>query len=202
MNKNRGLRLFSLLFLLLIVAGCTARHTFTALVFDKKEPVGEIRGVSHTDEPFDLADLRGRYVLIFFGYTFCPDVCPTTLLEVGGALGALEQGGVPVAESVSAVFVTVDPERDTPDRMAQYIGAFHPGIIGVVVDPSQLEAVKSSYGVYAAKSDVSQTSAAGYLMDHTAAIYVIDREGNLAALFSNDTPADVMAADMKALIGR
>lgn len=200
--KTLRTHLLLLLLSTLVVSGCRDNHTYTGQLFEDRLPVGEIHGVSHTGEPFDLADLQGKYVLLFFGYTFCPDVCPTTLLEVSDALETIADGGSRAADSVAAVFVTVDPERDTVERMAQYVPGFHPQIIGVVVDPNELEAVKSSYGVYAEKSDVGEASAAGYLVDHTAAVYVIDREGNLAALFAHDTPADAMAADIKALLRR
>ena len=197
-----GQRLLALLFLLVFLGGCAPKHTVTATVFDDLQPVGELRGISHTNEPFDLADLRGKWVLVFFGYTFCPDICPTTLLEVSGALRLLAKEDPKMADSLAALFVTIDPERDTVERLAQYVPAFHPDILGVIVEPSLFDQVKRNFGVHAEKSDVSQSSAAGYLMDHTAGVYLIDRDGNLAALFSHDTPADVLAADLKVLLKR
>lgn len=195
-------RTLALLLLLGLLGGCAPKHTFTGLVFDDLQPAGDIIGTSHTGEPFALTDLRGQVVLVFFGYTFCPDVCPTTLAEVAGAMRIIAEEDPKATESLAALFVTIDPERDTVERLAQYVPAFHPKIVGVVVEPSLLDAVKSSFGVYAEKSDVSQSSAAGYLMDHTAGVYVIDRKGNLLALFSHDTPADMLAADLKLLLKR
>lgn len=187
---------------LLLLSGCADNHTYTGQLFEERLPVADIQGTSHRGDPFDLADLRGKTVLVFFGYTCCPDVCPMTLLEVGDALSGIEESSPRIAESVAAVFVTVDPERDSVERMAQYVTALHPAITGVVVDPEQLEAIKSSFGVYAQKSEASASSDAGYLVDHTAAIYVIDKEGNLAALFSHDTPGAAIAADIQALLRR
>ena len=193
--------LMTLFLVLVLLAGCAPKHVFTGTVFDNLQPAGELRGTSHTGAPFDLTDLHGKYVLIFFGYTFCPDVCPTTLVEVAGVLRMFAEDPK-LADSLAAIFVTIDPERDTAERLAQYVPAFHPDIIGVVVEPSMLDAVKTSFGVYAEKSDVSQSSAANYLVDHTAGIYALDPKGNLIALFSYDTPPDVLAADLKALMKR
>ncbi len=202
MKLQRKHRAALLLFLALLVVGCTDRHTYSGMVFDDRQPVGELRGTSHTGAPFDLADLHGKFVLVFFGYTYCPDVCPTTLLNVGGALRILEEKDAKAADSLAAIFVTIDPERDTVERLAEYAPSFHPDITGVIVDPALLDVVKSNFGVYAEKSETGPSSAAGYLMDHTAGIYVVDRGGNLAALFSHDTAPDVLAADLKALIRR
>lgn len=201
MYENR-LGLVALFFVIVSLSGCAPAHTFTGVVFDDLQPVGELRGTTHNGTSFDLADLKGKLVLVFFGYTFCPDVCPMTLADVSGAMRIIADEDPKAADSLAALFVTIDPERDTVERLAQYVPAFHPDILGIVVDPSALEEVKSAFGVYAAKSEANVSSAAGYLMDHTAGIYVVDRKGNLLALFSHDTPADVLAADLKVLLKR
>lgn len=202
MRREIWRRLLPGLLALFLLAGCAPAHTFTGLVFEELTPAGELRGISHTGKAFDLADLRGKVVLIFFGYTFCPDVCPTTLLEVSGAMRILAEDDPKALDGLAVLFVTIDPERDTVERLAEYVPAFHPALTGVVVEPTEFEAVKSSFGVYAAKSDVSQASAAGYLMDHTSGVYLVDRQGNLAALFPHDTSADALAADLKVLLKR
>lgn len=195
-------RLFVGLLLCVFLASCAPKHTFTGLVFDDLQPVEDVVGISHTGESFALSDLRGKLVLVFFGYTFCPDVCPLTLANVAQAMNIIADEDPKAAQKLTALFITSDPERDTVERLAQYVPAFHPDILGVVVDPARFDAVKSSFGVYAEKSDVSQSSQAGYLIDHTAGVYVIDPNGNLLALFPHDTPADVLAADLKALLKR
>ena len=202
MRYRNGLGFFALLFLLVSLGGCAPAHTFTGVVFDDLQPAGDLRGTTHLDTPFDLADLQGKLVLVFFGYTFCPDVCPMTLADVAGAMRIIADEDPKGGEALAAIFVTIDPERDTAERLAQYVPAFHPEILGVVVDPAAMEQVKTAFGVYAAKSEANPSSAAGYLMDHTAGIYLIDRKGNLLALFSHDTPASALAADLKVLLKR
>lgn len=202
MRYRNRLGLLALLFFLISLGGCTPAHTFTGIVFDDLQPVGELRGITHKGTPFDLTDLKGKLVLVFFGYTFCPDVCPLTLAEVAGAMRIIADEDPKAANSLAALFVTIDPERDTVERLTQYVPAFHPDILGLVVEPSALEQVKSNFGVYAAKSEAGSSSATGYLMDHTAGVYVIDRQGNLLALFSHDTPATALAADLKVLLKR
>ncbi len=186
----------------ILAAGCAPKHEFTGMVFDDPQPVGDLRGTDQTGKPFDLADLQGKTVVVFFGYTFCPDVCPLTLANVAGAMKSIAADDPQAAQKLVALFVTVDPDRDTVERLAQYVPAFHPNILGIVVDPALLDQVKSSFGVFAEKSDVSQSSAAGYLVDHTAGIYVLDGKSNLLALFPHDTPIDVLAADLKELLNR
>lgn len=195
-------RLLPGLLALCLLAGCAPRHTFTGMVFEDLQPAGKLRGSSHTGEAFDLADLRGKSVLIFFGYTFCPDVCPMTLLEMGGAMRILAEDDPKALDGLAALFVTIDPERDSAERLAEYLPAFHPALTGVIIEPTELEAVKSAFGVYAAKSDHSHSGGADYLMDHTSGVYFIDGQGNFAALFSHDIPADALAADLKVLLKR
>lgn len=199
--RNR-LGLFALLLIFISLGGCRPAHTFTGTVFDDLQPVGDLRGTTHNGTPFDLADLKGKLVLVFFGYTFCPDVCPMTLANVAGAMRIIGDEDPNAADSLAALFVTIDPERDSVERLAEYVPAFHPGILGIVVEPSALEQAKSAFGVYAAKSEASPSSETGYLMDHSAGIYLIDRQGNLLALFSHDTPASVVAEDLKVLLKR
>ena len=201
MNYRTRLSIFVLVFLFVCLGGCAPAHEFTGVVFDDLQPAGDLRGTAHLGTPFDLADLKGKMVLVFFGYTFCPDVCPMTLANVAGAMRIIGDEDPKAADSLAALFVTVDPERDTVEQLAQYVPAFHPALLGVVVEPSSLEQVKSAFGVYAAKSEAAP-SAAGYLVDHTAGIYVIDRKGNLLALFSHDIQADLVAADLKILLKR
>jgi protein SCO1/2 len=104
-------------------------------------------------------------------------------------------------ENVAAVFVSVDPERDTPDRLGDYVHAFHPAFYGVHVPAETLEAVKQGYGVYAEKRELdSSQSAAGYLIDHTAAVFLIDKDDNLRAVFPNEAPPADIAADIEHLL--
>jgi len=128
-----------------------------------------------------LADYKGKVVVLFFGYTHCPDVCPTTLAELSQAM---QQLGPDDAKRVQVLFVTVDPARDTPALMAQYVAAFDPSFVGLrPANDAQLKQVTKDFRVYYAK--VPGTTADNYTMDHTAASYVFDTTGKLR-LFARD----------------
>jgi cytochrome oxidase Cu insertion factor (SCO1/SenC/PrrC family) len=137
------------------------------------------------------ADYRGRWVLVYFGYTFCPDVCPTELQTIAAALGKLG----PEAARVAPLFITVDPARDTPAVLAKYVALFGHGITGLTGTPDQIAAVARAFRVYYAKAPVG--GAASYLMDHSSFLYLLDPKGRLAALFNQDTSADDLAAGLR-----
>ncbi len=141
---------------------------------------------------FRLADQRGKMVLIFFGFTTCPDVCPATL----GEMKVIHQRLGDQADDVRFVFITVDPERDTIERTSSYAGNFHPDFVGLSGSEEQLTAVWKGYGVYREKR-VQEGSAIGYLMDHSAQVYMIDPDGNLRMTFAFGTPVDDMLADVR-----
>jgi protein SCO1/2 len=123
--------------------------------------------------PFTLSAERGSAVVLFFGYTNCPDVCPATLGAIASAYRKMGEPG-----NVRVVFVTVDPERDTPQALKRYIGLFDPRFIALTGSAGALSAVEKAYGVYA-KIDPEASGALGYSVTHTAAVYVIDKDGNL-----------------------
>jgi protein SCO1/2 len=134
-------------------------------------------------------DLRGQPFLVFFGFTHCPDVCPTTLFEVSEVLRALG----PDADKVNALFVTVDPERDTPDKLKEYLSSFDPHLTGLTGSPEAVAAMTKAYRVYVKKVPQAE----GYTMDHTAIVYLMDKEGRFVAPFSlKRQPADA-AADLR-----
>ncbi len=139
--------------------------------------------------PVGLEDLRGQVVVLYFGYTFCPDICPTSLALLSLALEQLSPAEL---ERVQPLFVSVDPERDTPDRLAAYAEYFHPRILGLTGDPAKLAATAGLYG--AAYRKVEQGSAAGYLVDHSAMTYIIDRQGRLAHSLVHGTPPERILA--------
>lgn len=193
----------ALLLIALVTAACGPRHEFVGLLFDDPQPAAEITGVNYDGTPFALSDLQGQVTLLFFGYTSCPDICPFTLVELADAYKQLAAESPKLVEDLNVVFVSVDPERDTPERLAQYIPNFHPDFYGVHVEPEELARVKAAYGIYAEKREVDpNASAGGYFIDHTASISLIDRSGKVAALFQHDTPASDLAADLKVLLKR
>ncbi len=154
---------------------------------------GEFELVNHRNETVTDKDFLGKYMIVYFGYTYCPDVCPMDLQIMADALRELEADDL---EKLNPVFVTVDPERDTTDVMAQYIKFFHEDLIGLTGTPEQVNTIKKAYRVYAAKADDS----ADYLVDHTAYTYLMDKDGKLLKHFNHGEDAKVMASIMADLI--
>lgn len=150
--------------------------------------------------PFQLTDqngkavtdknLKGKPTLIFFGYTHCPDVCPTSLFEMSEVLRAMGKD----ADKVNAVFISVDPERDTPATMKDYLSSFDPHLEGLSGDPAETAKVITSYRVYAKKVP---TKDGDYTMDHTALIYLMDREGRFVSPFNLKRSPEEAATELK-----
>ncbi len=137
------------------------------------------------------ATYRGKLMLIYFGYTFCPDVCPTTL---GAVTQAFDRLSPAERAQVVPIFITVDPERDTVDQMAQYVANFSPALVGLTGTPEQIKPVLQEYRVYARKAEGSGKS---YTMDHSSILYLMDRNGKYLAHFEGSTPADQITAGIK-----
>ena len=187
-----------LLTLGLFLTACGRPYEFSGTPYNDPVPAPDLQGTNWDGSEFDLQDLKGNVVMLFFGYTFCPDICPLSLAEMTRLMPLLEED----AGHVDVVFVSVDPQRDTPERLAVYVPAFNPEFYGIFIPEEQLKQVKREYGVYAEKNDVEGESEAGYLVDHTAGIYVIDKAGNLREVFGHDTPAETMEPDIRYLVGR
>ncbi len=187
-----------LLFAVFLCAAC-ARHQYTGTVFEENRPAAPIRGQNYDGAPFILADLKGFPVLLFFGYTFCPDICPLTMMEIAAAQRALEQQAPALAADLKVVFVSVDPQRDTLARLEPYIHAFDPRFYGVRVTEAELGLLKPAYGLYTEAAEGHSLSDDYYLLDHTSRVFLVDREGNWRALFSADVTAEALAADLQAL---
>lgn len=144
---------------------------------------------------FRLEEQRGKIVLLFFGYTFCPDVCPTTLAELSQALARLD---VDQQAQVQVVFISVDPERDTPERVQAFVRHFAPGFLGLSGSEAQLQSIWQAYGVY--REIQQSSSAAGYLVNHSARVYLIDQEGNLRLTYAFGTPPEDLTHDLRLLL--
>jgi len=140
------------------------------------------------------SDLRGQYLLIYFGYAHCPDVCPTTLQDMAQALDVLGPDGA----AVTPVFVTVDPARDTPDFLKDYVTAFHPRMIGLTGTAEEIKAVAKAYRVYYAKAP--SESDEDYLMDHSSYTYLMDRDGKYLSLFRFGASPDEMAEGIRTAV--
>ena len=135
-------------------------------------------------------DLKGRPFLVFFGYTHCPDVCPTTLFELSEVLRSLG----PDADRVRALFITVDPERDTTGAMKDYVSNFDPHMMGLTGDPAAIAAVAKEYRVYYKKVPLKDGS---YTMDHTALVYLMDKDGHFVSPFNMKRTPEAAAADLR-----
>ena len=135
-------------------------------------------------------DLQGRPTLIFFGFTHCPDVCPTELFQVSEILRAMGKD----ADRVNAYFVSVDPERDTRAAMKDYLSSFDPHLAGLTGDPAAVTAVAKAYRVYFKKVPLDQ---GGYTMDHTAIVYLMDRDGHFVSPFSLKRTTEAAATDLR-----
>jgi protein SCO1/2 len=133
----------------------------------------------HTGKRVTDQDFRGRTLIVMFGFTYCPDVCPTELQLISAALDKLG----PKAKDVVPLFITVDPERDTPDQLAMYVKSFHPSLVGLTGSPAEIDAVAKAYRAYFKKVP-DPKSTGGYTMDHSAFIYVIGPDGAYQAHFT------------------
>jgi protein SCO1/2 len=176
-----------------------ASIVLVVLVVSGRDPLPSA-GAAAIGGPFNLVDQNGRTVtdkdlrghpyLVFFGFTHCPDVCPTALFEMSEVLGKLG----PDAQKLSALFVTIDPERDTPAAMKDYLSSFNPRLVGLTGDPAAIAAVAKEYRVYVKKVPLDNGD---YTMDHTALVYLMDKEGRFVTPFNlKRTPEDA-AADLR-----
>jgi protein SCO1/2 len=148
----------------------------------------------HHGQVRTLADFKGKVVAVFFGYIHCPDVCPTTLADFSLALQQLG----PQAERVQVIFVTVDPQRDTPDLLKQFVPAFNPGFLGMYTDEATLKQLANEYKVVYQKTSVK--GADDYLIDHSAGTYIYDPQGYLRLLMPYGSSPDAIAQDLKTLL--
>ena len=145
-------------------------------------------GKTVTDQAF-----RGRWMMVYFGYTHCPDACPTALQDMANALDQLG----PKKKDVAPIFITIDPERDTPQVMKDYVAAFEAGIVPLSGSLDAVSAAAHAYRVYYAKHP---TKDGGYDMDHSSIIYLMDPRGRFVANFTHETPPDQIAAKLKSLV--
>lgn len=187
--------LAALLFLLVGIWLLAPPYTFRGSLIDPPVVAADFSLSDQHGETFRLSDQRGKVVMMAFGYTHCPDVCPATLADFKRVRMLLGQQ----ADQVQFVFVTVDPERDTPAYLARYMQAFDASFYGLSADRAVLEPVWQNYGVYQEKQFLG--SAAGYLVDHTSRIYVIDNQGHLRLTFAFGTDVNDMVQDVRYLVG-
>jgi protein SCO1/2 len=142
-----------------------------------------------------LQDLRGKVLVLFFGYTFCPDICPTTMQRLDRTTELLGSD----ADAVQVVMITVDPERDTPERMRQYVSQFNASFVGLSGQEEAVLAVATDYGIFHAR--VEREDGGPYTVDHTASVLVLNADGELVLLWPHGMAAEAMAVDLRTLMG-
>jgi cytochrome oxidase Cu insertion factor (SCO1/SenC/PrrC family) len=152
---------------------------------------GPFEMVNHLGETVTQETFKGRHMLVYFGYTFCPDVCPTELQAVTVALNDMGKK----ADAITPVFVTIDPERDDVAAVRQYIGFFHPRLVGLTGTPAQVQTITEAFGVFYARArDTGETS--DYLMDHSSLIFLMDEDGRYVTHIRTGTAPEVMARQL------
>ena len=171
-------------------------YAFHGTVLQSPLPATNFTLTGSNGQPVSLSDFKGQVVLLYFGYSTCPDVCPTTLAELHKTLGVLGNR----AKDVQVMMITVDPERDTVAVMGEYVTHFDARFIGLTGTPDQIAQIATSYGI--AYSKHAGDSALGYLVDHTATVTAIDRQGHVRVIFPFNTPAADIAADVEYLLNR
>lgn len=190
---------------LVIVAFFASQHYFGALMPGDDGRRGESTAPA-IGGPFTLtdqdgntvtdADFRGRYKLIYFGFTYCPDVCPTTLTTIAQALDMLGEK----AEAIVPILITVDPERDTPEQLKMYVSHFSPRMVALTGTPEQIAKVAKEYRVYYAKVEDEGGNPDAYTMDHSAITYLMDPDGTYVRHFSHATTAEQMAERLREVV--
>ncbi len=179
-----------------LIGSALRPYSFHGTLFQSPTPALNFTLTSHNGQRASLADYKGKVVLLYFGYTTCPDVCPTTLAELHAAVQVLGER----AKDVQVLMVTVDPERDTAAVLAEYMPHFDANFIGLTGTPEQIAEIATYYGVAYERS--TEESALGYLVNHTATVATLDRQGYVRVIFPFNTPASDIAADVEYLLNR
>ena len=178
----------------LLLVGCGG-PSFKGKAQDSVKPAPDFTLTDQHGQPFRLSDQQGDVVLLYFGYTYCPDVCPTTL----GDFKRIHRELGEKADRVKFVLVTADPDRDKPERLKKYLEIFDSDFIGLVGTQEELDAVYKDYDVYVEKEETEDSSAA-YLVSHTASTFLIDPKGNWRLLYDFGTAPDDVVADIEVLL--
>lgn len=202
-EKNRSYKLFiggaSFVGLMLVMLGVGYLYfpyTYKGTKIDPPVVINDFTLLTQQNESFKLSSLHGTYTFIFFGYTHCPDVCPITLSE----FKRIKEGLGKNADQVKFVFITVDPQRDTADVLQQHLSRFDPAFIGLSGSEDQLKLVWDAFGVYREKRDA--TNSDSYLVDHTARIYLLDKEGQLFMTYPYDMGWETILGDLQHILRR
>jgi len=169
-------------------------HQYSGWLLESPKPVADFELTAGSGERVRLSDFRGKLVMLYFGYTYCPDVCPTSMAAIAEALRQLGAS----AKDVAVLMITVDPERDTPQQMAEYVAHFNPDFVGLSGTPEEIAAAATPFGIYYEKRD--DDGIGSYTVDHTATITVLDRDGRMRLVFPFETTPEEIASDLGALL--
>ena len=183
--------------LALFGVGCQAfasDYEYKGVLLDPPLSLPDFELAATDGQPFHLSEVEGDIALIYFGYTFCPDVCPLTMADVRKALTDLEG-----QENIHVIFISVDPERDTPEVLGRYVKAFGPAFIGLTDDFEKTQEVMKAYGAFAEKEEVPD-SAAGYLVSHTARLYLVSPERELLLTYPFGFESEDLRSDLTYLL--
>lgn len=200
---NRGLKLLAIAFL---AAGLGLLGWVGYTLFQGKAPAGAalepsdllggaFTAENHLGEPVSEQTFRGKYMLMYFGFTFCPDVCPGELQIIGAAMDMLGED----SERITPVFVSIDPERDRPEVLADYVPHFHDRMIGLTGTPEQIAGLARAWKVYYSRVE-DENMPGGYVMDHSSIIYLMDPDGRFLKHFPHGTPPEDIAAGIRAIL--
>lgn len=170
-------------------------YTYHGTRFETTEPMDDFTLTDHNGNQSSLSDYQGKVLLLYFGYTYCPDVCPTSLNELATAMDKLSSKD---REQVQVLMVTVDPERDSPETLAAFLAHFDPSFVGLTGTEAEIAAAAEPFGIFYQKQD--GTANTGYLVDHTASVFALNKEGALRVVYSFNTPANDIAADLRRLV--
>lgn len=200
MNRNRKIYLGITAVVLCLLLGAALLwrpvHHIDLMRGAANHPTGGDFTLQSAKGPVSLQDYRGKVVVLYFGYTLCPDVCPTTLAMIGAAFRTLKPAEL---AQVQGLFVSVDPQRDTLARLAAYTPFFHPKILGITGTPAQVAKVAKLYGAAYHKVP-NKASPKDYIVDHTSFMYLIDRKGKLVKILPHGTTAAQLVADLRKLL--
>jgi protein SCO1/2 len=181
--------------LLFALGGCRQKpDSYHGEVVESPAPAADFTLTGPDGKAISLSDFRGKVVVLYYGYTFCPDVCPTTMAALSQAMRELG----PKADEVQVIMVTVDPERDTPEKLKAYVTAFDPRFIGLSGTPEEIARAAEPFDIIYRKQ--AGSAATGYLMDHTATTTVIDRDGRTRLIWPYGTSPEDLAADLEQLL--
>lgn len=189
-----GIGLVALVLVIAVLLPRLQPYSFYGTLIQSPDPAFDFTLTAHTGQRTKLSDFQGKLVVLYFGYTFCPDVCPTTLSEINKAMEILGDK----ADEVQVIMISVDSERDSPEKMAEYVAHFNPDFLGLTGIPEKIAETAALYGIFYQKHE--ETGATGYLIDHTASVMVIDKKGHLKLVFPFGTPAKHIADDLAYLL--